>query len=479
MKFNLKYAMIACAALMAGFTSCSNDDENGLNSGDGEEMGVRFSLVQKSTNTRAADAAPTIAEREVYTAKLFIFNNNQVLEKVVDFPSGEKVSKPVDIKSGLHHFLVAVNRDVTMTEGTTTLAEGKKIIRNLADMADVVSATSPGYFMTTLEDHTENLMPATNPSADPITVTIGVGRAMAKVNMVLKNGANELTGPQGNLTNVKYLTANNPREMYSFPVIETGIYKAPYYAVDVDEWMSPADQNAKYFPFIQFADDYSTISTQSVAPGTPAYIIENANKTPRKHNAAYLLVSGNFIPATWHNATGESIAAPSTLPATFYRLYNVNNDEYYDFYIQANNEVEIALEKFAKTDVDKGHIIRPIRYRDGECYYAFYLANQDIESGNSVFTVKRNTYYDVTLNQVLSAGASVPNIEGNAGGEDEDGNPITDPNEYVPGTGGGDGGGNNPGDGGGTDPIDGESKIKGEVEIIDWAVVGQEGPIGF
>lgn len=477
---NFKYvSMLACAALMAGFTSCSNDEDGGK-SVNGEGVKARFSLKQASA-TRAASATPTDAEKEIYTAKVYIFDAGQRLEKVLEF-TNSTTEMETTVSSGQHHFLAAVNyTDIAgMTEGTTTLAAARKIIRELTAASDILSASRPGYFMTNVEDISQNLA-STEGTDAVVEVVIPVGRAMAKVNLACVGGDNatSLNGPQGKLVDVKYMTANNPKQMYNFPVLESGVYMTPFYAQDVANWMPVADQQAKYFPFVAFSDSYTAISGKSIAPDVQTYLIENSNETPRKHSAAYLLISGKFEPAAWVDADNK--AASASADGTFYRLYNYNNDEYYDYYINATSAEAIVanLDKFAFKDLESGATINVIKYAEGKAYYAFYLKNKNNVAPTSQYSAKRNVFYDVTLDQVLSAGASVPNIEGNANGTDENGNPITKPGDYIPGTGGGDGGESNNNHGGGPDPIEGTSKIEGTITILPWTVVDQNGNIGF
>ncbi len=484
---NFKYVMIACAALMAGFTSCSNDDEEAKQI-DGEDAIVRFSLVQNTQNTRAnVDGGATDDEKKVHSAKLFVFNASQLLEKTIEFDP-ETTSKVETIKSGLHHFLVAVNYDVDM-DANITLSEGRKILRDkMTGMADIITkGGAPGYFMTNVDDFSQNLSP-TSTSTNPETVKISVGRAMAKVKMACENGDNDtsLSGPKGKLVDIKYMAANNPKAMYNFPVRESGIYKAAYFDNDVYDWMSDDDHNDLYFPSIKFADTYIDIHDHAtavkpvpVATKEPAiYIMENANKIPRNHNASYLLISGQFQPEEWVDVTNTQTTASSN--GTFYRLYNVTHNQYYDYYIAATDaEIKnIDLKDFAKADVDARDRINVIKYENGYCYYAFYLRNDKAAASDSRYTVKRNVFYDVKLKQVLGAGASVPNIVGNGGDDTTEGG--KDPDKYIPGTGGGDGDGNNHdnNNGGGPTPIDENATIQGEISVEDWDVVEQPGTIG-
>ncbi|NDV66421.1 Mfa1 family fimbria major subunit [Bacteroides sp. 224] len=478
MKLNFKYvSMLACAALMAGFTSCSNDDEAAVEGllPNGKVTTARFILNQTGTTTRAASATPTDDEKAIKNATLYVFNNSQVLEKVVNF-TNTNTSPVVEITSGGHYFLAAVNAPAVtgIEEGKSTLGSVEKIIAEVA-LASITNAAK-GFFMTNVDGAVSKNLAVNVENA----VDINVGRAMAKVALTCADGddATSLSGPNGKLLNVKYVTANNPAKMYYFPVIEAGIYKAPYYA---DQTVT----DANYLPALKYTDSYAAIGAMSVAPGTNSYLMENANEKVKKGNMSYLLISGKFEPSASLLKNKDNTAS-AVLPAsgTFYRLYNVNNDEYYDMYIVADAKTDIDPTKFTydalpTTDPSgkgKGHTVNVIEYKDGISYYAFALENNENADPISKFTAKRNVCYDVTLNKVMNAGASVPNINGN-----NDGN-NTDDTDYIPGTGGGDGGGNNNDDtnkGGKEEPVEGVCKIKGTITVLPWTVVSQNGGIGY
>lgn len=477
MKMNFKYvSMMACAALMAAFTSCSNDDTDvdGLLP-NGEMTTARFTLTQTGSATRAVDAAPTDDEKAVKSATLYVFDSSQLLEKVVPFTANTSTSPVVEITSGGHYFLAAVNAPAVtgITEGTSTLSAVEKTIVDVT-LAGITGTN--GFFMTNINGAVAKNL-AANTDND---IEIKVGRAMAKVAVACTGAGNTttLTGEKGKLTDVKFVTANNPKKMHYFPVIEESIYKAPYYA-------NEAIDTDNYLPALAFGDTYTAISALSVAPGTDSYLIENANKVVRKGNMPYLLISGKYVPAAGENLKNSDNTAEATLPVdgTFYRLYNVDNDEYYEVYIIADNKAAIDPADFTDdvlptTDPSgkgKGHVVNVIEYKEGVCYYAFALENKNNVAPTSKHTAKRNVYYDVTLSQVLDAGASVPNVNGNYG----DGNTPKD--EVVPGTGGGDGGGENNNDkdkGGIEEPVEGNCNIQGTITIEAWNVVDQPGIIG-
>lgn len=434
----MKILTLAVATLLVGFTSCSSDDETGTGGNgaiEGQKTIAKINLTQVSRATTYAPTgteAPVGNEKDVYSAVLYVFNNTKVLEAEVrlDLTGGSPgtgAEKTFELTTGTKYFYAAVNvpdgMKPTIATGTSMDAAIKKILA-VSNVTDLYPAAT-GFFMTNVATPTgEQIVQAdeanVNAGAKKNNISIQVGRAMIKASLDYTK-ANVTQPANGELDNVKFLLANNPKQMYYMAyVTNAGQLETPYF--------NNSTIASGYYP------DLTTISSSDflAADGSATtYGMENSNKVVLAGNATYALIQGKFTPAQVVDKNG-ALAAFAT---DFWRI-QLSDESFTDkFY----NE-----DPTGGSDIAAHTGATAVKYTGGVCYYAFYLADNSV-SGNSTvkYTVKRNSFWKMKITDVSGVGSNTP--EG-----------------VVP----------NP-----TDPIEAQTYIKGEIRILDWAVYEQSGGI--
>lgn len=113
------------------------------------------------------------------------------------------------------------------------------------------------------------------------------------------------------------------------------------------------------------------------------------------------MIKGYFVPSTLLTADGQSVDSnpdPANGKVTFWRIATVRDGRRtYDDGYYASQPVAALI------TADK----EAVEFVNGECYYPVWLAND--QSGNeNKYTVKRNSYYKVTITSVTGAGGVDP-----------------------------------------------------------------------
>lgn len=450
MKVNLKNVMIACAALMAGFTSCSNDadtDNTGIIP-NGKATVAKITLTQQGSSTRAVTQTPTDAEKEIKTAALYIFNANKTFVKKEDFvvtplPTNTATAT-VELTTGTHYFYALVNYPGTTPDFpvNTTLAAATAHTNNLIALADMSTITTgtTGFLMSSIgEPVAKDLIESTEATAGANNpVVLKVGRAMAKLATNFTAAAASEQPITGTLGSVKYQGANNPKAMFALPNYVVGQLQAPYFAdVTVDQ--------SKYFPTLP--NDLTPMTGWVDADGDEdkaVYVAENSNQTPKEGNSTFVLLKGVFSPKADYCydkdynklssaiATGNSFWCATTDDGSV-----VHKKVFFDAV-----PTTTALEDLT-ADLNDGNVYtKTIEYKNGESYYPFFL--QDVMQANRVakFTTARNNYYGVTITSVNDLGSNTP------GG-------VIKPET----------------------PLGAEAWVHGTIDILNWTVIEQSGGI--
>lgn len=439
MKTKFRFLTLAVATLLVGFTSCSSDDEIGTGGNgaiEGQKTIARINLTQVSRATTYASTgteAPSSDEKKVYSAFLYVFNNTKVLEAEVrlDLTGGSPgtgAEKTFELTTGTKYFYAAVNvpdgMKPTIATGTPMEDAIKKILA-VSNVTDLYPAAT-GFFMTNVATPKgEQIVQAdeadVTAGAKKNNISIQVGRAMIKASLDY-NKANVTQPGNGELDNVKFLLANNPKQMYYMAyVTNAGQLETPYFnnsGINVND----------YYPALGAISPSDFIAADGSAT---TYGMENSNKDVRAGNATYALIQGKFTPAQVVDKNG----APAVSSTDFWRIQLTDGS---------------FTDKFYKEDPTGGSDIAAntgataVKYTGGVCYYAFYLADNSV-SGNSTvkYTVKRNSFWKMKITDVSGAGSNTP--EG----------VVPDPSL----------------------PIEAKTFIKGEINILDWAVYNQSGGI--
>ena len=286
MKMNFKYlSMFACAALIAGFTSCSDNNENEGTDPDvtAEETTMTISLksMGAQAGTRAISEYPATNEESIiYNAKVYVFNSNKVLQQIVDMEvdpaklSADKTTteakKEFKTNVGNKYFLAVANLTPSSTTNVplgTSLDNLVQIIENLnqakftsfidpgdatataIDINQMGSTKKTGFLMTSgvnlvegsptwykAIDYVEREIVTPDDPRFPAnnSVSIYIGRAMAKTSVSMEksivNAATKTVNVYqkktngklvGSIGDLQFVLTNNPVKMYYFPFFGT------------------------------------------------------------------------------------------------------------------------------------------------------------------------------------------------------------------------------------------------------------------
>lgn len=232
----------------------------------------------------------------------------------------------------------------------------------------------------------------------------------------------------GELSDVKFLLANNPKKMHYMAYVNNlGQLETPFFG-------DASVTAANYYPDLGVV----TAGDFTDANGTAtAYGMENSNKEVKKGNATYALIQGKFTPKQVVDKNGSNAAAG----ADFWRIRLTDGSFTPEFY----NEDPTTGSDFIDIKAgDSGAAV--VKYTGGECYYAFYLADNSVSNNATLkYTVKRNSFWKMTITDVSGVGSNTP------------GGVVSDLEVE--------------------DPIEANTFIKGTIQVLDWSVYNQSGGI--
>jgi len=413
---NLKCVAIACAVLMAGFTSCSNDSDTD-NSGivpNGNSTVAKITLMQKSNATRDADAKPgaTPEESEIKTATLYVFNSEKKLVKQVNFPKGAD-TQTVELTTGTHYFYALVNSPKVPAIAANTPLEAATVQAvnemNLASLEEI-NGTEFGFLMSSLGEPVRiDLVEAVESQAGTKNpVVLPVGRAMAKVNAKFEIADPETDQPiTGALSQVQYQGANNPKAMYQLPNYVGGQLQTPYFK-------DASVVTNKYFP--KLVDDFTMTDGWVDADGVEAnaiYMIENSNQVPKEGNSSFILLKGLFTPKAeycYDGQTGAPLGQGIPAGTTFWCAFTAEDPDFPVHKRRFYNQQPTAsvLEELTTLLDDGYNYTLSVEYNNGITYYPFFLRNDAATNDIAKHTTARNSYYGVTITSVNNLGANTP-----------------------------------------------------------------------
>lgn len=459
--------------------SCSSNDKqegpNGPNTGEKAYAVVNLQYPESNGTPNITRGTVTTPESKIHDVTLYVFDNQKILEKIVDFDATDLTNSYATFETtvGQHYFLVAINKPSSLTPTTNpampsitigeTLANvEKKIVNvsNAAALAEITKITNPTdgkFFMTNYEAAVAHTVPSGTTSAAPSAITLKVGRAMAKVRTNLSPTVSQ---PKGTLKataagDVEYMVAANPVKMHTFPVF-TGSQLEGVFFGETDVTFNAAN----YFPTILPADDYTTVSTQMVNVGLPLvaganadelYAVENSHATPLYGNSTYLIITGIYAPVKWFDKDGVEILPVPTHGDTFYRIGKKHDvtgkvESYLDRIFKNNltgSDLTDALNDLGIAPADHAKYV-VVEYDGGRVYYGLWLANNAV-SGDPAkkYTVGRNNLFRVSIDEINGPGSNTPDLIPN---------PI--------------------------DPIEEEGWIRATISVENWVVIDQGGIVG-
>ena len=449
-KMNFKYLLFA-AAMLVGFASCQNDEPNigGDVVPNKNKTFASVRLVASSMNARAAgdNQDPSVqspGENTISDATLYNFNANKTLEGTLSFTdqASALAGETFETTDGTHYFYLVINKPSSFPASIpvgTVMADFEKLLINITDLADITTANS--FYMTNVATPGADVLAewdGTGSAPASNTIEISVGRGMAKVNVEFPSSATQPVS--GVLSDVSYAVFNNPNQMFVMPVIRKapldfiGSLETPFFEdnsvvadpIDASDYFPYMDETAVKADLASITLNPTVVDTDSKAAATAkaVYAIENSNRNPRFGNATFVLLQGTFKPSTVYDAT-DAVDAGYAKSDDFWLLtYSVGTDKYNVFYSADPAAIaDDAIESRVTTllaGADPGDIAAAVTaaqatkevlaYGDGECFYGVWLADQSIGTDKAVdrFTVKRNNYYYIYINDVSGVGSNEP-----------------------------------------------------------------------
>lgn len=413
----MKKLFVAAVAALAMF-SCSKDTTNndgGVEAGEPVTAVITLSQPQKAGGTRATSPVDvTRGEDKINTATVYIFNSSKALEAIANFAAADIAAsfKEVNVSTGMHYFLATINTPAnpalaTIAVGDNLATVEQKLFTGLTDMTTI--ATNNNFFMTNISGSTAHtLVPGGAPGAvlPANQVVIKIGRAMAKVNA---NISGTVLQPNGTLKNaaagdVEFLVSGNPNQMYFFPTFAGSQLTAPYYN-------APTVIPANYFPNLTAATTYASVSTMLGNLNVPVYAMENSNDNPRTGETTYILLTGIYAPNVWYDANGALDATVAVHGNDFWRIGIKNS---LGNVASFTSKIYSAQPTQAEIDLESGVVNHPdyvaVKYDGGRTYYGIWLNDPTIPIATPIakYTVPRNNYFDITVNEINGPGANTP-----------------------------------------------------------------------
>ena len=357
--------------------------------------------LANAPETMAAEAGSP-AESAIAEGKLYVFNNADVLESIVDFTTanvgaGKKIS--FQTTTGMKRLFVCANMAgkypafQTIADspgGATTLKAFKETEITGVTIAGI--STDNKFWMTNLEKQPVQVAVTDNSGTNNFTAQ--VGRAAAKVHLSVAAG---VEGNGGTLTSIKFTTMNNPNKMYLMPVYNGTNYTGdqlltPYYSAAVNK--------ANY-----------VASAQKEVPGE-TYMSENSTQDIKAGKVSYLLVEGVWTPtlANTKNPNGTAATQPLATGAKFWRIAQYDKDPN-----AGDAKMTGWANEFYYNDQPAigqiGTNQKAVDFTGGKCFYSINVQDKAAGGDDQLplrYTVKRNSYFKVVINSISGSGSNDP-----------------------------------------------------------------------
>jgi len=389
---------------MAGFTSCSNDEEGtGVNvpgvETPGETGSLSLSFTTSDLSTRAISTTQTAAESTVATADIFIFRPSGVLETSVSYTVGTDMTNasgtytsdtPISglIAEAGKTVLIGVNMPsalVTQIKADAA-ANGNPLTKAYSVAQASLSAITTGNSFMMLGS-TAATVTAGNTSS---SATLTVSRLAAKATVVFDN--TKITGTTvsiaGGTVDVNSLKWDVDNGNSDFHLV------APAAGSTAFTTTNPSPMVWSWKPII--GDDPGAAA---VAATNSAYIMENIQATPDMTagtNISFLRVQCTFIPTNLiTGSAGNWVSGASgwSTATTFYTVSNANGTIAYF----GTSALAAAYIADTASGAATGATVKT--YTDGLVEYGIFLSKT---AGK--FDIVRNNYYVVTISGINGLG---------------------------------------------------------------------------
>jgi len=399
MKKKLTYLMTVCAVLMAGFTGCSDSNDDLRTVVDGEKGSLTFSISAKNLSTKALSFEHENNESNVKSITVFVFSTTS---------------------GALETVKTITNADFTKNVDTYTVTS-PKAIEVFAGSKDVyIGANMPASLISAIQQKGQSGMKATSAYEElvasltaleeftmfcdaPLTATVVTGavtnigsttvsRLAAKLS-VFYNGekftdpANvAVAGGKLDLNTLEYAVENtNPSFRINKPNGTTEF--SPAIDWNVPPALTPFQTVvAKDMSANVYWDVNHTYITENI-PDVDTYA------TSLSSQVTYARIQCQFIPSVMLDGAGTLVAY--TAGDDFYALRLTNNQvAYFSMHVYA-----AALASLSSENSTLSGSSTEILYKNGICNYGVFPTR---EAGK--YDIVRNHYYIVTISAINGIG---------------------------------------------------------------------------
>lgn len=431
MKTNFKYVMMMAAALVLGFSSCSNDDEidgGGNEVGKGQPTTMSVSIKTPSVpGTYADDVNATDDEIDMQTVAVLIYEKNAmnayILEQVealvrADFaaaltsPDTYTSTKQINTTIGDKKIFVGMNLPAGLTLPTvgTNLATLENLVHTMTAKNDLSAANN--FVMFSGEAQNVTLVAETTPGTTPTanTLTLPVKRMVAKVTVqddIARDHNGDIVSQGGWLTNLESALGNSNKTIYP---LQKRVGAAPFHIEDAN-W-NGASWNANDYFGIATTDYQALDANNATIDGVgatpilqPMYAPENTADNFRTdgNNLTYISVRAKYVPAFFCDANGASKGAnTNATPAVSFWVVTENNGDIKYFDVEADADTYQAATAGS---------VKSLEYVGGFCYFRAYMnknATSDLAGAQvAKYDFLRNNYYKAVIKSIKAPGAPV------------------------------------------------------------------------
>ncbi|MBD8347788.1 Mfa1 family fimbria major subunit [Dysgonomonas sp. HGC4] len=445
-KFKSLLSLLLTVGLLGGLTSCSNDDDQGLNSGGKVEAGKKayFSLSFSMPGTYAnlpfdgSLEGGTPAESKINTVDVFVFtkigdfiNHTSLLgsdftDQGIDPNNGQVYTstKVIETKSGENSIYIAVNLPASVQTdilskigsiGRNALYKDQQLLAySVADEAGSNFVMGSRYDDPSFVSVDIPVYDAANAAATTVSVQSNVVRSAVKfavekaqtvvIDVTNPTLAGTFAADPADNTNplINFDLGNVNRSMYTAQAVSNTVLDPNFTLVVLDPNYSsdPADVGQGLYPIVRTGINTPTNITafdRVASASNPSPLANNAiahlygleNTAPSNSyvgNVTYVALKTKFVPTNGVDANGSFGAIKETV---------TGNVRWFDNQAAYNTAVASLL----STEVALGW------FQNGEVYYTVYAKRPGASKNLNVY---RNDFFKLTISKINSLGDPNP-----------------------------------------------------------------------